>query len=388
MGFEPRALHHYAAPVPAREPSRILLIRPSALGDVCRTVPVLASLRRAYPRAEIDWLVQDAFQDAVWHHPGLAHTIPFPRHTLGRSLLRGRPGPLLRFLADLRRREYDLVVDAQGLFRSGFFAWGTRARRRVGHADAREFGWLGLTDRVRAPAGAHTVDRMLALVRALGVDPVADLRLYTGPAERAWVRTIEPIARALPPSTPAVGERADAPTTPGLVVLAPTSRWPAKRWPADRFAALARALLDAESVRAIVVVGGASERGQCGPLLDLASRDPRVVDLVGKTSVGQLMALVQASSLVVANDSAVIHMAVGFDRPAVALYGPTRVDRVGPYTGQRTPPAAARTIVLQHVRPGEAMAHKAPDTSQIERISLVEVLGAATACLAPDGCPD
>ena len=167
------------------EPSRILLIRPSALGDVCRTVPLLVSLRRAYPEARIDWLVQDGFGDAIRHHPDLSGLIPFARAELGRSMKRANPLATLRFLNKLRSRKYDLVIDAQGLFRSGLFARATRARRRVGHADARERAPRFYTDRVACDA-PHTVDRMLALLGPLGVEAVADMRLYTSEDDRAW----------------------------------------------------------------------------------------------------------------------------------------------------------------------------------------------------------
>ena len=170
-------------------PWHILIIRPSALGDVCRTVPVLASLRRAYPEARIDWLVQDSFVDAIWHHPGLSSAIAFPRKELGQDLKAGRFWRVFQWMKKLKggvEGRYDLVLDCQGLARSGFFAWASGARRRVGYADARELGWLGLNQRIKAPASMHTVDRMLALVHGIGVEPVADMRLYCGPQERAW----------------------------------------------------------------------------------------------------------------------------------------------------------------------------------------------------------
>src|SRR5690606_13157489 len=101
-------------------------------------------------------------------------------------------------------------------FRSGFFAWATRAPRRVGFANARELGWLGLTERHGVPHERHTVDRMLELVRMAGVEPVRDLRLYAPPARAG---------------------REHGAGRP-YAVIAPTSRWPGKRWPAKRFAAL------------------------------------------------------------------------------------------------------------------------------------------------------
>lgn len=354
-------------PAPAEPPRRILIIRPSALGDVCRSVPVLAALRAAFPAAEIDWLVQDAYAPAIEHHPALTRAVPFPRKRFGSLLRRARFGEVLDWLGSLRRARYDLVLDCQGLFRSGAFAWFTRAPRRVGFDDARELGWLGLSERVAAPRSMHTVDRMLALARAVGADAASppDMRLYAAPDAHARVH-----------ADPLLAQKRS-------VLLAPTSRWAGKRWPADRFAQAARVLLDTGRADVIVLVGGPSERDQVAPLLGLARAEPRVIDRVGATSVADLMALVEASALVVANDSAPLHMAVGFDRPCVALFGPTRTDLVGPWRRERD--------VIQHVSPGERLDHKndAAGRALMERITVDEVVAAAAAKLggAADSAP-
>lgn len=326
---------------------RILLIRPSALGDVCRSVPLVVSLRRAYPEAHIDWLVQDSFQESVAAHPDLSGIVPFPRRSLGKALKGGRVGALQKLLAQLRGSHYDIVIDAQGLFRSGFLAWATRAPRRIGDANAREMGWLFLNERHRIEE-LHTVDRMLDLLRVSGIEPVADMRLYTTQADR---------------------EHADhllAGTNP--VVLAPTSRWPAKRWPADRWAALADRLL-ASGQGPMVIVGGPGEQEQCGPLLERARHRTDIIDLVGSTTIGQLMAIIERSRLVVACDSAALHMAVGFDRPIVGLYGPTDVARVGPYLREDD--------VIQHVSADETLDHKLDENAaMMARIEVEEVFSA------------
>lgn len=314
---------------------------------------MLATLRRAWPEARIDWLVQDSFADAVRAHPALTGVVPFARHRMGTELRAGRTGGLREFVQRLRGVEYDLAIDAQGLFRSGFFAWASRARRRIGYADAREGGWFFCNERHRVPADAHTVERMLALTRAAGAQPVEDMRLYAPPEDDAVVES-------------------DGRFAGRFVVIAPTSRWAGKRWPAERFALLAGALVERGADR-VVVVGSASERDQCGPLLDLTSRDARVIDLVGATGVGRLMALVRRAALVVANDSAALHMAVGFGRPLVGLYGPTRVERVGPWRRERD--------VIQHLLPGESggrLDHKneALGRAMMERITVEEVVAA------------
>jgi ADP-heptose:LPS heptosyltransferase len=218
---------------------------------------------------------------------------------------------------------------------------------RIGHADAREGASVLYTHAVRSPA-VHTVDRMLDLLGPLGVPAIRDMRLAT---------------------------RESREPGPSPVVIAPTSRWPAKRWPIERFAELTRRVLGLGAGR-IVVVGGPGEREQCGPLLRLAVSDPRVEDRVGSTSVAGLVSLIASARLVVANDSAAAHIAVGFDRPLVAMYGPTDITRVGPYR--------RRDDVLQHLRAGDGFDHKrAGGGAMMARITVEEAVSACRKHLTP-----
>lgn len=336
-------------------PKSILIIRTSALGDVCRSVPVLASLRRAYPEARIDWLVRAAYAPAVEHHKGLTGVVRLEKPAGGKRV--GRPPGLL---TKLREARYDFVLDCQGLARSGFWAWATRSPRRVGYGfpDARELSWIWYTERHRSPWTLHAVDRMLELVRKSGVEPVADMRLYSGWKEREWIKADPRLADG------------------DYAVIAPTSAWPGKAWPAERWAELAGRMVGEGVVGRVVVVGSGSERGQIGPVLGLAGREPRAIDLVGQTDVGQLMALIERSRLVVANDSAALHMAVGFDRPIVGLFGPTEIGQVGPYKRDAD--------VIQRVVPRDKMVYKqeGPGRALMERITVEEVLAAVRERLA------
>lgn len=356
-------------------PRRILLIRPSALGDVARSVPLLASLRAALPDARVDWLIQDTFAPLIEplfpharpHQPALpddrSRILPFPRRALAGALRAGRLGPLRHFLASLRAPRYDAVIDAQGLARSALFALATGAPIRIGDADAREAAPLAYSHRVRSDA-PHTVDRMLALLGPLNVPPLHDMRLALEPTQ--------PELSLLDPTQ-------HDPTQPAPILIAPTSRWPAKRWPPDRFAELARRLL-ARTGRPIALVGGPGERDQCGPLLRLAESDPRVRDLIGRTDVRGLARAIASASLVIACDSAAAHIAVGFGRPLVALYGPTDTARVGPYS-----PGAR---VISHARPGDTLNHKDPaQASLMARITVEETLDHALAALADPSQP-
>jgi len=294
------------------QPARsVLIIRPSALGDVCRSVPLAVSLRAAFPNARLSWLVQDTFADAIASHPAIDALITFPRARWRRWWLPANALAATRWLVGLRGH-FDLVVDAQGLGRSALMALTTGARRRIGYADAREFGWLGVNERRRVEA-PHAVDRMLGLLAASGIPPIADLRLFVAEADRAWWAN-ERERRA-------IGSYA---------VFAPTSRWTSKAWPSERWRALAPAILN-RGFAQIVCLGSPSEREQVAQALPAGAARERVVDLAGATTVGQSMAIIAAADLVIANDSAPLHMAVGFMRPLIALFGPTDPAAVGPY---------------------------------------------------------
>lgn len=324
-------------------PRRILIIRPSALGDVCRSVPVAAALKAKWPDASISWLVNTPYADAISAHPAIDEVIPFDRKGMGATSKKLNPLPALRFMRELRNQRFDITIDAQGLLRSGLFTFATGAPLRVGYADARELGWLGLNRKVRVPSQTHTVDKMLALLTPLGIScNKPDMRLYTTPEAQRAINS---------------DNKLEAP----FIALAPTSLWPGKRWPIGRFVELA------ERIKSLgltaVVLGAPGEEEQCSPLFELAG----VVNRVGKTTVGEMMALIERAQLVVANDSAALHMAVGFNTPTVALFGPTDTGLVGPY--QRT------SDVIQHRTPTDILDHKieVSGLEMMRRITVDEV---------------
>lgn len=299
-----------AGTIPIR---RILLVRPSALGDVCRTVPVLASLRARWPEAEIHWVVQSGFADAIRSHPALSGVVTFPREAFRGAALRPWRWPaIVRWLASLRRGRWDLAIDCQGLGRTGMMLWASGARVRVGDRHARECAWLACTTRVRPERDLHEVDRMLALSEAAGAPIVADPTLHVDSTHGDWWSH-----QRLP------GRYA---------VLATTSRWPSKAWPQDRWVELATRLTRQGHVQWIALPGSEAERAQvtaCADAMTLAG--VTVVNLAGRTSIGQVMVVIEGGAVTVSNDSAALHMAVGLGGRCVGLYGPTDPARVGPW---------------------------------------------------------
>ena len=288
-------------------PQRILLIKPSSFGDIVQSLPVLAALKRSWPEAEIDWAIKPEWAQLIEDHPLLQRIVLFPR---GWS-------DALRRAKSLRARRYDLVIDLQGLLRSGLCAMLTGCPARAGFADSREGSFWCYTQRVQVSAGrVHAVDRYLDLVRQLGVatGPPVTFPLPERVSERDWLKQLWQ------------RENIDAAET--ICVLHPAARWKTKRWPAERFARLADRLIAEHGAR-VILVGGADALGTIDDVRGQMKR--KVLNLGGATNLRQLAALLRRANLLVTNDSGPMHLAAALGTPVVALFGPTDPRRVGPY---------------------------------------------------------
>ena len=128
---------------------KILIVKPSSLGDVIHALPTVDRIRQRFPDAQISWLINDTLAPLLKHCPIIDDLIELPRAEFSgpASSLR-----LIAFLRRLRARQFDLVIDLQGLFRSGVMTWATRAPRRVGRSDAREGARFAYTEIVTVPS--------------------------------------------------------------------------------------------------------------------------------------------------------------------------------------------------------------------------------------------
>lgn len=328
---------------------------------------MLVTLRRAFPAATIDWVVQDEFAAAVASHPDLDEAVCFPRKHFARWW-RSPPTAVgvWRWLDALHRRRYGLVIDFQGLSRSGLITFATRARRRVGVRSAREFGWLAYNVRHAPSSAHHTVERMMSLLVAEGLEPVYDMRVYLADEDRRWW---------------AARRRELGITDAGYVVLAAASRWASKRWPQKSWNALVEPLCE-RGFKKIVLVGSPSEHDQVAPIVGAAGPAAPIADLVGQTSVGGMMAVIADASLVIANDSAPLHLAVGFDRRCIGLYGPTDPKVVGPYGHESTVrvcrAATAGVVSFKDSRLGDSLMRLIKPADVLRRVDELVDASAAT----------
>lgn len=300
-----------------REFRRILLIKPSSPGDIIHALPVLHGLRRRYPAAKLDWLVATAFADFVAVDPAVDEIVPFDRKRFGRvGRGLGATREFISFLASLRARSYDLVIDLQGLFRSGFLAFAAGADVRLGFADAREFAAIFYTHKIRAArADLHAADRNFAVAPMLGFGD-AEMNFSVTMTNQDRARASALLAEA--------GIESDKP----FALLVPSTRWETKCWLPRRFGELAVAIRTRFDMKSILV-GGQSDR-DTGDIAEQAARGS-AVNLCGRTTLRELAALIEAADVVVTADSTPMHLAAALGRPLVALFGPTNPARTGPH---------------------------------------------------------
>ncbi|MSQ95143.1 MAG: glycosyltransferase family 9 protein [Gemmataceae bacterium] len=294
-----------------KAPERIAIIKPSALGDIAHALPVLSALRTRFPAAHISWIVNRGYAPILEGHRDLDEIIPFDRGALRKSWLTGS-WEFTRFLKRLHSNRFDLVIDLQGLFRTGLMSLATGARTRIGLASAREGARFCYSHRVEDRLDVtHAVDRYWRVIEAMGEAPTVKAFHVPIQAEaRRWAREI---LQKYPRPWLAVGAG---------------SRWLTKRWPPEHFAALVQRAQTQFGGSAIFV--GTPEEASLAQQATALVTGPSC-QLTGATTLPQLVAILDAADVMIANDTGPLHLAVALGRPVIAPYTCTRVEKTGPY---------------------------------------------------------
>ena len=286
---------------------RILLIKPSSLGDIIHGLPVLKAFRYKWPDAKISWVIKDVYGDILNGNPLIDDLILLNKNSLTTSIL--------SFRKKLRQGRFDLTVDMQGLFRSGFVAFLSGAPVRVGFSNAREMAPLFYTYKVDAPLNLHAVDRNLKLAASLGCEN-QEIDFPLNLSEEVQQK----VSRYL--------QKNQLDTKHPLITFVPGARWEKKRWPALLFSRLGN-LLNQELSAGIIVAGSREEKGL---IHEIRSAMKIPSSEATDFSLQKLTALLIKSDVVVTNDSGPMHIAAAKGTPVVALFGPTDPQRTGPYT--------------------------------------------------------
>jgi lipopolysaccharide heptosyltransferase I len=291
---------------------KILIVKPSSLGDVIHALPTVNLLRRHFFHAKISWLINDTFADILSECPVVDEVIPFRRKRWGQP---HRVGEFIGFLRELRGRKYDLVVDLQGLFRSGIVTRATGAKQRVGLSDAREGAKHFYTETVKIPTPhMHAVDRYLLAAQHLnaGREPVQFPLGHPKPAQEAVDKLLGGDAR--------------------FIAVNPTARWASKLWGEQSFAELASIVVKEFPETKVIFIGGNEDRARVESVARASRlRDDQFINAAGRTSLSELTELLRRCAALVTNDSGPMHIAAAVGTPVVALFGATDPALTGPY---------------------------------------------------------
>jgi lipopolysaccharide heptosyltransferase II len=296
---------------------KILILKPSSLGDVIQALPVLRLLKLHFRNAEIFWWVDSALAPLLEGDPDLTGIVLFERKRWKSPM---HWPEMFRSIRRLREQNFDLVIDLQCLARSGAFAWLTNGKFLIGLDEVRE-GARGFYD-VAVPRKSfhtHAVDWYLAVLPKLGVPARENFQwLPERPAVAAEIK------RKWPGEKPQFEIRNSK-----LILLQPGGRWQTKRWPAKNFAELVRLTLKNFPPTRFAILGDAEDK----PLGEtIAQAEPgSCLNLCGETSLPEMVEWLRLCDLMVTNDTGPMHVAAALGKPLIALFGPTEPHRTGPY---------------------------------------------------------
>jgi len=302
-------------------PHSILIIKLSAIGDVVHSLPFLEVLKENFPDAGIDWVVEEEAFPIIAGHPGLNRVFVSRRKSWQKRILKCATGfssvstEVARFLREMRSYKYDLVIDLQGLLRSGVLTGISRGERKIGMAGAREGGWMFLNERpVPVDYNQHAVDRYLKLTEYLGCRPTSWIgRIPVFESDKEWVDNL--INTNGLPELP-------------LVAINPVARWETKLWEPAKFAELADRIKNDLRCE-VIFTGSKQDMAVVGEIRNKMKE--MAVNTAGRTNLKQLAHLYDRCATLVTTDTGPMHMAAAMGCRTVALFGPTAPWRTGPY---------------------------------------------------------
>ena len=337
----------------------ILIVKPSALGDVARMLPVLTALRKKYPLAKISWIIRPEFDELIRHNPALDEVILFDKKNLLKSGLKSLSN-IIAFAGALKQRKFDLVLDTQGLLRSGLMTWFTKAPTRIGYQHARELAWLFYNKKVVTPQLQHSNLDCWQIGIAAGIeDTQPQFGVPVDPKAYDSARSIL--------NDNGIKNNED------FAVLLCGGTAKTKIWPADNFAKLADTIYRQYKIKSILVGTGAREIAIGQKITNKAEEKTAIINIIGQTSLAEMVATISYSSLVIGNDSGPLHIAAALPKPVVGIYGPTNPQAVGPYQ-QIENIAEAGNEILRKGRYSKSPAHNIDNISVNNVMEKIEFL--------------
>lgn len=301
--------------MPSKQPNNerldsICILRLSAIGDVCNAVAAVQAIQAKHPQAKLTWVIGKLEYQLL---KGLANVefVVFDKRA-------GKQG-LKDFKSKMNGRSFDALLLMQVALRANLVSRYIKAKRRIGFDKQRskELHSLFINERIAPQAQAHVLEGFMGFAKQLGVDWQPDQK-------PSWNIPISEAEQGYASQTIAAPDKT-------IIIVANASK-AERNWLPERYAQVA----DAAHALGyqIVLCGGPSDSELSTAKAILEHSDSDLINLVGKTSLKQLYALLARTRLLIAPDTGPVHMAVSLGTPVIGLYGHSNPARTGPYLYQ------------------------------------------------------
>lgn len=286
---------------------KILVIKPSSLGDVIHSLPFLKAVKDTFKDVQVDWVISKNLQEVLEGNPLINRLIVIDKDSWKKIWKALKTvADMKELIKTLRDDEYDMVVDLQGLLRSGIITFFARSPVKAGFDNAREGSRIFYNKKVSIADAVHAVDRYLEAAKAIGAGiGKAEFPISVDNDAKENIRKV-------------LGNITQ------YAVAVPSARWQTKRWPPEKFGSLISRL----SVPCVIT--GSSADTQIAERV-ISSSGGNGFSLCGRTGLKELTALIAGARAVVSNDSGPMHIAAALGIPVIALFGPTDPEKTGPY---------------------------------------------------------
>lgn len=337
-------------------PREVCILRLSAIGDTCHVLPVVRTLQQAWPGARFTWVIGKVEAKLLGQIPEIEF-ITFDKRN-GLSELR-------RIRGLMRGRRFDLLLHMQLALRASVLSMAIPARVKLGfdRKRARELQWLFTTHRIEPREREHVMDGFFGFAEALGAhDRVLRWDIPIPDEAREYARRLTD-------------------TRVPIVVISPCSSHPRRNWRPEYYAQVADHAVKTYGARVILAGGPSKAEAAMGQAIIGHARE-RLIDTIGRDTLPQLLALLEAADVLVSPDSGPVHMATAVGTAVVGLYAATNPERSGPYfsrssTVNRYDEAARKFLG----KPASAI----PWTTKIEKAGVMDLIDPAEAIRKLDG---
>lgn len=291
---------------------RILIVEVNWIGDVIFSTPFIRAVRKANPEAHIACLLHPRCVEILEGNPRVDELIIYDEEGVHASLL-GK----LKLINELRRKRFDTAFILHRSFTKALLMMLAGIPERIGYA-AKGRGLI-LTKAIDEPAdGVHKVEYFLNIARRAGIAAEdGSYEFFIANTDREQVKGLL--------------ERNGVVRGDKFVTICPGGNWDPKRWPRQNYAKLADSLIEKHGVK-IVIAGAKKDIALAEDIKGMMKHEPVIT--CGRTTLKQLGAIFEMSSLVVANDTGPMHLAVAMKSDTIALFGPTSPELTGPYGGK------------------------------------------------------